>query len=45
VSIADALERARFAELDLVEVASQSDPPVCRFMDYGKFRYEESQKL
>ncbi|NBW90979.1 MAG: translation initiation factor IF-3 [Actinobacteria bacterium] len=45
VSIADALERARIAELDLVEVASQADPPVCRIMDYGKFRYEESQKL
>ena len=45
VSIADALERARVAELDLVEVASQADPPVCRIMDYGKFRYEESQKL
>ncbi|MGA0080770.1 MAG: translation initiation factor IF-3 [Ilumatobacteraceae bacterium] len=45
VSIADALERARVVELDLVEVASQADPPVCRIMDYGKFRYEESQKL
>ncbi|MFM7124632.1 MAG: translation initiation factor IF-3 [Actinomycetes bacterium] len=45
VSIAEALERARLAELDLVEVASQADPPVCRIMDYGKFRYEESQKL
>lgn len=45
MSIADALERARVAELDLVEVASQADPPVCRIMDYGKFRYEESQKL
>ena len=45
MSIADALERARVVELDLVEVASQADPPVCRIMDYGKFRYEESQKL
>ena len=45
VSIADALERARVAELDLVEVAAQADPPVCRIMDYGKFRYEESQRL
>lgn len=45
MSIADALERARVAELDLVEVAAQADPPVCRIMDYGKFRYEESQRL
>jgi translation initiation factor IF-3 len=45
VSIADALERARVAELDLVEVASQADPPVCRIMDYGKFRYEEAQRI
>lgn len=45
VSIADALERARAADLDLVEVAAQANPPVCRIMDYGKFRYEESQRL
>lgn len=45
VPIEDALERARRADLDLVEVAAQADPPVCRIMDYGKFRYEESQKL
>jgi len=31
-------------DLDLVEVAPQAAPPVCRIMDYGKFRYEESQK-
>jgi translation initiation factor IF-3 len=30
--------------LDLVEVAPQANPPVCRIMDYGKFKYEESQK-
>ncbi|MFM8264910.1 MAG: translation initiation factor IF-3 [Acidimicrobiia bacterium] len=45
VSIEDALARARAAELDLVEVAAQADPPVCRIMDYGKFRYEEAQRL
>ena len=43
--IEDALARARAAELDLVEVAAQADPPVCRIMDYGKFRYEEAQRL
>jgi translation initiation factor IF-3 len=36
---------ARDRDLDLVEVAPQANPPVCRIMDYGKFRYEESQKL
>jgi len=44
VSIADALERARIAELDLVEVAPNADPPVCRVMDYGKFLYERTKK-
>jgi len=36
----DALRRAEQAELDLVEVAPLAKPPVCRIMDYGKFRYE-----
>jgi translation initiation factor IF-3 len=35
---------ARGLDLDLVEVAPQAKPPVCRIMDYGKFRYEEAQK-
>ena len=35
---------ARHLDLDLVEVAPLANPPVCRIMDYGKFRYEESQK-
>jgi translation initiation factor IF-3 len=35
---------ARQIDLDLVEVAPSATPPVCRIMDYGKFRYEESQK-
>lgn len=35
---------ARGLELDLVEVAPAAKPPVCRIMDYGKFRYEEAQK-
>ncbi|SUZ90405.1 uncharacterized protein METZ01_LOCUS43259, partial [marine metagenome] len=29
---------------DLVEVADKADPPVCRIMDYGKFKYEQSQR-
>ncbi|MGA1439338.1 MAG: translation initiation factor IF-3, partial [Ilumatobacteraceae bacterium] len=40
----DALRMARGLELDLVEVAANANPPVCRIMDYGKFRYEEAQK-
>ena len=43
-SLNDALILAREADLDLVEVAPLATPPVCRIMDYGKFRYEESQK-
>jgi translation initiation factor IF-3 len=40
VSTQDALRRARDLDLDLVEVAPQADPPVCRIMDYGKYKYE-----
>ena len=40
----DALELAKNQGLDLVEVASQADPPVCRIMDYGKFRYQQAKK-
>lgn len=40
----DALEIARERGLDLVEVQPNAVPPVCRLMDYGKFRYEESRK-
>ena len=39
-----ALERARDAGLDLVEVAPGERPPVCRIMDYGKFKYEKNKK-
>ena len=39
-----ALEAAQEAGLDLVEVAPHSDPPVCKIMDYGKFRFEEQKK-
>ncbi len=44
VSISEALGIAREAELDLVEVAPNVDPPVCRVLNYGKFLYEKSKK-
>jgi translation initiation factor IF-3 len=40
----EAREYAYGKNLDLVEVAAQADPPVCRVMDYGKYRYEQEQK-
>jgi len=40
----EALAIARELDLDLVEVAAQANPPVCRIMDYGKFKYEAAQK-
>lgn len=42
--IAEALRLAEEAELDLVEVAPNSTPPVCRVMDYGKFLFEENKR-
>jgi translation initiation factor IF-3 len=44
VSLDEARERATVAGLDLVEVAPDARPPVCRLMDYGKFKYEEARK-
>ncbi|PRY42209.1 translation initiation factor IF-3 [Umezawaea tangerina] len=44
VRIEDALRLAQEADLDLVEVAAQARPPVCKLMDYGKFKYESAQK-
>lgn len=44
VSTEEAQRIARDAELDLVEVAPNSDPPVCRVMDFGKFIYERAKK-
>lgn len=41
----EAINRAREIGLDLVEVAPQSDPPVCRIMDYGKWQYQQKRKL
>ncbi|NLY91035.1 MAG: translation initiation factor IF-3 [Firmicutes bacterium] len=42
--IKDALRLAREKELDLVEVAPTAKPPVCKIMDYGKYRYEQSRR-
>ncbi len=44
MSIGDALRLAESQELDLVEVSPTARPPVCRIMDYGKFKYEEAKK-
>jgi translation initiation factor IF-3 len=40
----EALKLVEAQELDLVEVAAEAQPPVCRIMDYGKFRYEQKKK-
>ncbi len=45
VSISTALNMARESGLDLLEIAPQSNPPVCKIMDYGKWKYEEQKKL
>jgi translation initiation factor IF-3 len=45
ISRDDALERARESGLDLVEVAPEEKPPVCRIMDYGKFKYQQKKRL
>ncbi len=42
--IGEALEQAETAGMDLVEVAPNSEPPVCRVMDYGKFVFEQNKK-
>lgn len=42
--IQEALQAAQTLGLDLVEVAPEAKPPVCRIMDYGKYRYEQSKK-
>ena len=44
VRVEQALQLAREHDLDLVEVAPQAHPPVCKIMDYGKFKYENAQK-
>lgn len=44
VSIKEALQAAQEAGLDLVEVSPQAEPPVCKILDYGKFKYEQQKK-
>ena len=44
VAVAEALRQATEADLDLVEIAPMAEPPVCRIMDIGKFKYAESKK-
>jgi translation initiation factor IF-3 len=45
IALTDALAEAAKAGLDLVEVSPTAAPPVCRIMDYGKFRYQQSKKI
>jgi translation initiation factor IF-3 len=44
MSVEEALGIAREAGMDLVEIAPNAEPPVCRVMDYGKFRFEQAKK-
>ena len=44
MEVRDALARAQEEGLDLVEIAPQADPPVCRIMDWGKYRFEQAKK-
>jgi len=44
MSLAEAFAKAEEADIDLVEIAPNASPPVCRLMDYGKFKYAESKK-
>ena len=44
MSIEEALEQSEEAGMDLVEVSPKANPPVCRMMDFGKFKYQQSKK-
>ena len=44
VATTDALARAAEAGLDLVEIAPNSEPPVCKILDYGKYKYQAQKK-
>jgi translation initiation factor IF-3 len=44
VSIKNALYKSREANLDLVEISPNAEPPVCKIMDFGKFKYEKQKK-
>jgi translation initiation factor IF-3 len=45
VPTTEALEKARDVGLDLIEVAPQANPPVCKILDYGKYKFEQEKKL
>lgn len=45
VSIAEALEQAQKLGLDLVEISPNSEPPVCKIMDFGRYKYQEKKKV
>lgn len=45
VTLAEAFAQAEEIDIDLVEIAPNASPPVCRLMDYGKFKYAESKRL
>ena len=45
ITLEEAIANAERAGLDLVEVSSSTEPPVCKIMDYGKYRYRQSKKL
>ena len=44
VPVSDALSMARDAGLDLLELSPNADPPVCKILDYGKYKYEEQKR-
>ena len=44
LTLKEALEKAQEAGMDLVEISPNADPPVCKIMDYGKFKYEKTKK-
>jgi translation initiation factor IF-3 len=44
VAVSQAIEMARAAGLDLIEISPNVDPPVCKILDYGKFKYQEQKK-
>ncbi len=45
VVTAEALEMAKNAGLDLVEVAPQANPPVCKILDYGKYKFDQEKRI
>lgn len=45
VSLRDALQQAHEAALDLVEISPQAEPPVCKLMNFGKYKYEQKKKM